>query len=103
MAATAPGITAKFKAGRGKKEGGRGVTVRVLVFFVCLFSFVFLSAKEKGTQRQTSVSEDSPTGRTGVFGGPATLAAREAGKGSPRQRLVGWLKVAQISCCLMGL
>lgn len=103
MAATAPGITAKFKAGRGKKEGGRGVTVRVLVFFVCLFSFVFLSAKEKGTQRQTFVSEDSPTGRTGVFGGPATLAAREAGKGSPGQRLVGWLKVAQISCCLMGL
>lgn len=88
---------------KGEERRGEGCYRKSSWFFFVLFSFVFLSAKEKGTQRQTFVSEDSPTGRTGVFGGPATLAAREAGKGSPGQRLVGWLKVAQISCCLMGL
>lgn len=47
MAATAPGITAKFKAGRGKKEGGRGVTVRVLGFFWFVFFCLSISKGER--------------------------------------------------------
>ena len=89
MAAAATDITTKFKAG---KKGGGGASPEAVSFFY---------------QQRKKVPRDGYVSRFPLLPLLAslvtwlTIAGGEAEKVSTQQRLLGWLGLVQISCCLI--
>lgn len=91
MAAAAPAIATKFKAG---KKGREGAFPEAVSFFY---------------QQRKKVPRDGYVSRLPLLPLLAslvtcpTLASREADKLSAQQRLLGWLGLVQITCCLIAM
>lgn len=91
MAAAAPGITAKFKAG---KKGGGGAFPEAVSFYY---------QQRKKVPRDGYVSQLPLLPLLASLVTWPTLASREAEKVSAQQKLLGWLGLVQISCCLIAM